>query len=203
MNKKTIIAVAITAIVAVGATVGIMAGMGGKKSAVIPMDKDVQFGDYKLAVFSVGRMHREAKASQYISEQKEKYEKQLADEVKVQQEKFKKEEASLEKQRGALSQELYTKKVKEYLEKTQAAEKEVRTKAEALQKSISVALQKLENDHIRQVITELVEANEYRVVLSDAGVVFHAEKDDITKKVVELLDDRVTKPDFEKPKGFK
>jgi Skp family chaperone for outer membrane proteins len=197
MNKKSMIIAGAVAAVVLLITATTMLSRSEK-----PME-DVKFGNTdKFAVFSTGRMHAKAKASRYLSEQAKKYEQAMIKEYETEKAKLDKEGAEIAKQRGILSNEVYEKKGKEYLAKVDKFQKKFQEKELNLKKAIAAAFKNLEKT-IQPILAEVVEKQQYRMVLNgDTGVIFYAQKDDITDEIIEALDDKVSKPDFEKPEGF-
>lgn len=110
-----------------------------------------------------------------------------------------KEKDSLEKQQTILSKEAFDKKVKQFEEKTMAFQKEAQIERNAIERAKISAMEQIDKS-AKEVTQKLADEYGFKVVLPKKIALFHDESIDMTDKILESLNKKITKVDLKDTK---
>ena len=167
-------------------------GKKGKDEVVLP--------PAVVAVLDFQQVLRESAAAQDIRRQIEAYRKSYQDEIKAEEEKLRAEEADLKRQRTVLSPEAFEERRRSFEKKVIEVQREVQERTRALDNAFNDAMELLQSNLV-PIVTEMTRAGRFNVVVEKSQVMFAQTDLDITKEVIEKLNERVKTIKVPSPKG--
>lgn len=143
-----------------------------------------------MAVMDTDGIYANAKAMKNIHEQFAKYQSKMQADVDAQKMTLQKDEESLNRQRSVLAPEVYAEKRKEFQSRIVAFQRGAQEKNLKLNQVRAQATSKV-SDALLEVLQEIVKKNGITIVFHKKQTVFANPGMDITKLVLEGLDQRL------------
>lgn len=144
----------------------------------------------KIAVVDIAKVMTQSKAvaqaNKELQAKRDEYQKQIT----AEEEKLKKAEEDLAKQKGILSKEALGEKQKQFIDQINQARKDVQLKKGKLDKAYREVLVKVQTT-IRGIVSELAEEQGFNVALPTEPLIFAHMNLDITAEVAKRLNDKL------------
>ena len=207
--KKTgIVAAIVIAVAALGVwTVSALNSNSGAtvQEAMTVVSEDAANGaNMRIAVVRMDAIQAEAAALKDLRAQREKYEKELRDEMTSQQKALEKEKTEIEKSQDVLSQEALQRRVVDYQNKVTKLQRNLTERAQSVEMSYQKALSDVQAKHLDPVIEGIIDKKNLSLVIDGrmARTGANVANLDITDEVIKALDKKVSNVKMETPKGF-
>lgn len=207
--KKTgIVAAIVVAVAALGVwTVSALNSNSGStvQEAMTVVSEDAANGaNMRIAVVRMDAIQAEAAALKDLRAQREKYEKELRDEMTSQQKTLEKEKTEIEKSQDVLSQEALQRRVIDYQNKVTKLQRDLTERAQSVEMSYQKALNDVQAKHLDPVIEGIIDKKNLSLVIDGrmARTGANVANLDITDEVIKALDKKVSNVKMETPKGF-
>ncbi len=207
--KKTgIVAAIVIAVAALGVwTVSALNSNSGTtvQEAMTVVSEDAANGaNMRIAVVRMDAIQAEAAALKDLRAQREKYEKELRDEMTSQQKALEKEKTEIEKSQDVLSQEALQRRVVDYQNKVTKLQRNLTERAQSVEMSYQKALSDVQAKHLDPVIEGIIDKKNLSLVIDGrmARTGANVANLDITDEVIKALDKKVSNVKMETPKGF-
>ena len=207
--KKTgIVAAIVVAVAALGVwTVSALNSNSGStvQEAMTVVSEDAANGaNMRIAVVRMDAIQAEAAALKDLRAQREKYEKELRDEMTSQQKTLEKEKTEIEKSQDVLSQEALQRRVIDYQNKVPKIQRDLTERAQSVEMSYQKALNDVQAKHLDPVIEGIIDKKNLSLVIDGrmARTGANVANLDITDEVIKALDKKVSNVKMETPKGF-
>ena len=207
--KKTgIVAAIVIAVAALGVwTVSALNSNSGAtvQEAMTVVSEDAANGaNMRIAVVRMDAIQAEAAALKDLRAQREKYEKELRDEMTSQQKALEKEKTEIEKSQDVLSQEALQRRVIDYQNKVTKLQRDLTERAQSVEMSYQKALNDVQAKHLDPVIEGIIDKKNLSLVIDGrmARTGANVANLDITDEVIKALDKKVSNVKMETPKGF-
>lgn len=207
--KKTgIVAAIVIAVAALGVwTVSALNSNSGStvQEAMTVVSEDAANGaNMRIAVVRMDAIQAEAAALKDLRAQREKYEKELRDEMTSQQKALEKEKTEIEKSQDVLSQEALQRRVVDYQNKVTKLQRNLTERAQSVEMSYQKALNDVQAKHLDPVIEGIIDKKNLSLVIDGrmARTGANVANLDITDEVIKALDKKVSNVKMETPKGF-
>ena len=146
--------------------------------------------EQKLAVVNIQQIMRESKAAASVRDQMKAKQKTFQEELDKREKQLQSEDQDLAKQRSVLAQDAFEKKYKEFREKAADAQKEVRTKRNALDKGFTQALTDIQKK-VTDIVTAVAKEKNINAVVSSSPMLYFSPDMDITAEVLTRLNSQM------------
>ena len=139
-----------------------------------------------VAFVNVQEVMRDSTAAKSVKSQLDDKQKSFQAELSKKEDALHKEEESLGKQKSVLSPDAFSKKVKEFQAKANAAQKDVQGKKAELDNAFSSALGEIQKS-VLDITSSVAKEKGYTVVVQASSLLYADPKLDITKDVLAKL----------------
>jgi Skp family chaperone for outer membrane proteins len=140
-----------------------------------------------IAVLDLQQVERDSRVGKDIHRQLQEYARGLQAEVQKTQEQLRREEDELKRQQTVLAPDAFAAKRKQFEDRVGEAQRQVQVRQQALQK-VQANATNLVKQELSRIIEGLQKEIGYNLLIDRAFVVYRAEALDITKQVVQRLD---------------
>ena len=140
-----------------------------------------------IAVIDMNQVLRESKVGQDINRQLEPYARGLQDEVNKGQEQFRREEEELRRQQGVLAPDAFAQKSKQFQDRWNEVNRQIQGRKQGFERSQNAASLEVRKQ-LRVVVDGLMRELGVNLVLEKATVIHSLESLEITRQVVQRLD---------------
>ena len=172
---------------------GICAGIGSAQAQQPPTATQaaaVPSPSLTVLVVDVQSLLQNSKAAKMVRQQIEQKRNEYAKEISTQEEGLRHERDSLQRQQSTLSAEQLNQKGREFQQKVNELDRNVQAKRQALEKSNSEALEKIQESMLK-IITEIAKDRKANMVFQRAELVLFDQGFDVTDEVLQNLDEQL------------
>ncbi len=145
-----------------------------------------------IAVVNIQALLNDSRAAKSIQEQVDRYRKEFQEDFLEKENDLKEREAAIAKERDSLSEEAFREKVADFQKRVVEAQSVLQERRRKLDEAVSASLGEL-REEILKIVAEMSEQNGYDLVLSRQNVVLVERSIDISKDVMERLNQSVKK----------
>jgi Skp family chaperone for outer membrane proteins len=153
-----------------------------------------------VAVLDYQQVLRDSAAAKDIRRQIEGYRKTYQAEIAKEEEALRAEEAALKQQRALLSPEAFEDRRRQFERRVIEVQRQVQDRTRQLDQSFNQAMGELQAVLV-PIVAEMTKTDRFNIVVEKSQVMFAATKLDITKRVIEQLDQKLTAVKVPKPQG--
>jgi Skp family chaperone for outer membrane proteins len=146
----------------------------------------------KVAVINMQKIMSDSTAAKDLQTQLEAKRNSYQAEIKAKEDKLRKEEEDLAKQKNILAKDALEQKQKDFIEEINKVRKEVQDKRVALDNAYKQALNEL-NKAILQIVDDLAAEKGFNLALPNSALIYAASDFDITNDVVSKLNQKLPK----------
>jgi Skp family chaperone for outer membrane proteins len=148
--------------------------------------------DAKVAVINMQKIMDESTAAKDLQAQLEAKRSSYQASIKAKEEKLRKEEEDLVKQKNILAKDALEQKQKEFIAEINKVRKEVQDKRVALDNAYKQALNEL-NKAILQIVSDMAEEKGFNLAFPHSALVYASSDFDITADVITQLNKKLPK----------
>lgn len=153
----------------------------------------------KVGVVNIRYVQENAKVTKVLNGQKDKYLKALQKRTEDKKVELKKKEEKLKAQAKTLSQDALKEKVLAFQNEVVKFEQETAIKVKAVQLSFSKEIQKVQMDYLNKILVSLAKEKGFDVLTQSSDSVVINSDFDLTKEVIDVLNDEVKTLKMEDP----
>jgi outer membrane protein len=143
-----------------------------------------------VLVVDVQSLLQNSKAAKMVRQQIEQKRNEYAKDISHQEETLKQERDALQRQQSSLSAEALNQKGREFQQKVNELDRNVQAKRQALEKSNSEALEKIQESMLK-IITEIARDKKANLVFQRGELVLFDQQFDVTDEVLRKLDEQL------------
>jgi Skp family chaperone for outer membrane proteins len=143
-----------------------------------------------VLVVDVQSLLQNSKAAKMVHSQIEQKRAEYAKEISHQEEVLRKERDTLQRQQASLSPEALNAKGREFQQKVNELDRDVQSKRQALEKSNSEALEKIQQSMLK-IITAIAKDRKANLVFQRGDLVLFDQAFDVTDEVLQKLDEQL------------
>ena len=145
----------------------------------------------KIGVIDMGQINSQAKVMKSLNSQRDKRVEAVQADVTKKRAEFEKREGDLRNKQIVMSQEAFARDAAQFQRDVIDFDKTTQTRLQAIEKGYVEALQRIQNQHLNDIVRDIGRAEGLDVVLnSQAAIVLNRDLM-ITDKVIEALDKKV------------
>ncbi len=148
--------------------------------------------EIKVAVINIQKILSEASAAKDLQAQLEKKRVEYQGQIKAKEEKLKKEEAELVKQKNVLTKEAFEQKQKDFVNEINDVRKDVQDKRVKLDSAYKQALGTI-NNSMQDIINDLAAEKGFNLAFPASGLIYAPKEFDITDEVLKKLNEKLPK----------
>jgi outer membrane protein len=146
-----------------------------------------------IAVVDVQAVERESRVGKDIHRQLQEYNRGLQTEIQKTQDQLRREEDELKRQQAVLTPDAFAAKRKQFEDRVGEAQRQVQVRQQALQK-VAIGASNQVKQELGRIIDGLQKEMGYNLLLDRAATMYRADALDITKTVVQRLDQSMPAP---------
>jgi outer membrane protein len=140
-----------------------------------------------IAVIDMQQVLRESKVGQDINRQLEPYARGLQDELNKGQETFRREEEELRRQQAVLAPDAFAQRSKQFQDRWNEVNRQIQVRRQAFERSQNAASVEVKKQ-LRTIVDGLAREMGFNLVLEKVTTVYSSESLEITRQVVQRLD---------------
>jgi outer membrane protein len=140
-----------------------------------------------IAIVDMNQVLRESKVGQDITRQLEPYARGLQDEFNKGQEQYRREEEELKRQQSVLAPDAFNQRTRQFQDRWNEVNRQIQGRRQALERSQNAAVVEVKKQ-LRTVVEGLMREMGFNIILEKTIVVHNAESLEITRQVVQRLD---------------
>jgi outer membrane protein len=140
-----------------------------------------------IAVVDVQAVERESRVGKDIHRQLQEFNRGLQTEIQKTQDQLRREEDELKRQQAVLTPDAFAAKRKQFEERVGEAQRQVQVRQQALQK-VAIGASNQVKQELSRIIDGLQKEMGYNLLLDRAATMYRSDALDITRTVVQRLD---------------
>jgi Skp family chaperone for outer membrane proteins len=173
---------------------GLCAGIGSAQAqqppAPTPAPPATPPAGLTVLVVDVQSLLQNSKAAKMVRQQIEQKRNEYAKDISTQEEGLRHERDALQRQQSTLSADALNQKGREFQQKVNELDRNVQAKRQALEKSNSEALEKIQEAMLK-IITDIAKDRKANMVFQRAELVLFDQGFDVTDEVLQKLDEQL------------